>query len=794
MLPVPRGLLSAVLAASALGLVVPAPAIAQLQVAHVRGVVTDPQGQPIAGATIAISDPLGNVFARTTSGTDGSFRIDDVVPGSYSVQVDAGGMAVLSRPLVVRGSLPIELTLTARPTLSEDVLVQGDASANAAERPLTLAGDAVRRSTEPLPSQRVQAALATLPGWSAEDNGLLHVRGSDDGFLYVQDGIPVYERLDRLFGLPPAPAAIDSMHVLNGYVPPEFGFKGGAVVVVRSATGLRGAWNGSVDAGLADLGTRHVQGVAAGPLGRSAALMVTAADERSSRFLDPVALENNHNEGRASSASAQLTWTRDARLFTASLQGGAARYDVPNTGEQEGRAQDQRQRTRQLLFSAGWQQARSERTVWQISAYARHGEGALIGSRFDTPITAASERTDNRYGALWSVNHQRNRHTFKAGGEASWLLLAERFTFAVTDAEEAEEAELSDGAIAHGIDNPFAFADRRRPWMFSFYAQDAYRASDRLTVNFGARLDRSRLLVHAWQLSPRAGVAYALRPGTTLRASVMRLFQPPQAEYLLLSSSEEARELSPFEDDETIGGGASIPPERQTAVDVSIGQQIAPGWQVDATGWWRRATDVGDPNVFVGTTIIFPNSVARQYASGFDVGVVMTPRRGWSGSANYTYARIEQYGPVTGGLFLEDEVGEIQDGTKFIPDHDQRHGLFATTSYGDTARGWRLTAAFRYQTGTPVGIGDDDDGDDLEDLPGSDAVDFEAGRVRARAIVDLQAEWTVARTRRADVLVTGWVNNLTNRSYAFNFGNPFSGTHFGSARRAGFGVRVSIAD
>jgi outer membrane receptor protein involved in Fe transport len=784
-----RSLVPAILAASSL--LVPALASAQLQVAHVRGIVTDPQGKPIAAAAVALTDPLGNALATATTADDGSFRIADVVPGSYTIRVDAGGVVLLMQRLVVRGSLPIELTLKARPSLREEVIVHGDASANAAERPATLAGDAVRRTFEPIPSQRVQAALATLPGWSAEDNGLLHTRGTDDGLLYVQDGIPVYERLDRLFGLPPAPASIDSLHVLNGYVPPEFGFKAGGVVIVRSATGLRGAWSGTVDAGVADLDTRHVQGVAAGPLGRAGALMVTASDERSSRFLDPVNLENFHNEGSATSASAQLTWVKGAGLFTASLQGGRARYDVPNTDEQDESGQDQRQRTAQRLFSASWQHAQSDRTVWQLSAYGRHGRGALLPSAFDTPITAETERTDNRYGGLWSVNHQRSRHTFKMGGEASWLWLDERFSFAVTDPEEAEEADLSAAAIGHDLDNPFSFSDRRRPWMLSLYAQDAYQPSDRLTLNFGARFDHSRLLIEAWQLSPRVGVAYVVRPGTTLRGSVMRLFQPPQAEFLLLSSSEEARELSPFEDDDDIGGGASIPPERQTALDASMSQELLSGWRVDATGWWRRGTDVDDPNVFVGTTIVFPNSIARQHASGFDVSLVMTPRRGWSGSASYTYARVVQFGPVTGGLFLEDEVAEIQDGTKFIPDHDQRHGMMATASYHDTRRGWRVAGSFRYQTGTPIGIGDED-ADDLDDLPGSDTVDFDSGRVKARAILDLQAEWQVRRSRHADLFVTGWVNNLTNQTYAFNFGNPFSGTHFGSARRVGLSVRVGL--
>ena len=91
--------------------------------------------------------------------------------------------------------------------------------------------------------------------------------------------------------------------------------------------------------------------------------------------------------------------------------------------------------------------------------------------------------------------------------------------------------------------------------------------------------------------------------------------------------------------------------------------------------WSRRATDVDDPNVFFGTTVTVPNSVARQHASGFDVRLARRPRRGWSGSVSYSHARVVQFGPVTGGLFLEDEVAVIQDGTRFTPDHDQRHAL-----------------------------------------------------------------------------------------------------------------------
>ena len=65
----------------------------------------------------------------------------------------------------------------------------------------------------------LQEAVATLPGWSTEDNGLLHVRGTDDGFLYVIDGVPVYERLDQLSGLGPDLGTVASINVITGYIP-----------------------------------------------------------------------------------------------------------------------------------------------------------------------------------------------------------------------------------------------------------------------------------------------------------------------------------------------------------------------------------------------------------------------------------------------------------------------------------------------------------------------------------------------------------------------------------------------
>ena len=139
------------------------PLSAQLQVAQLHGRVLDAQSAGVAHAAVVLEDPSGHAVRRSATEADGAFRIADVAPGSYVIRVELGGTVMLTRPLVVRGSLPVELTLQTGPAVAESIVVRGDAGFNTAEHPWTLAGDVVREVGEPLPSQRVQAALASLP-------------------------------------------------------------------------------------------------------------------------------------------------------------------------------------------------------------------------------------------------------------------------------------------------------------------------------------------------------------------------------------------------------------------------------------------------------------------------------------------------------------------------------------------------------------------------------------------------------------------------------------------------------
>jgi outer membrane receptor protein involved in Fe transport len=71
-------------------------------------------------------------------------------------------------------------------------------------------------------------------------------------------------------------------------------------------------------------------------------------------------------------------------------------------------------------------------------------------------------------------------------------------------------------------------------------------------------------------------------------------------------------------------------------------------------------------------------------------------------------------------------------------------------------------------------------------------VDFERGRVKPRRVIDAIAAYRVLRLPRADVNVRVSLLNLTGARWAYNFGNPFSGTHFGPGRTLQAGVRLAF--
>jgi outer membrane receptor protein involved in Fe transport len=759
----------------------------QIQMSVLRGEVQDPSGAAVPGARALLYTSELSSAREHRTGVEGRFAFENVPLGIYRLRIEAAGFRAHEETLRLDSSLVLERTiLLALAGPDEQVVVRAGAPLFDERRTSTTTrlDDAFVRSLPRAgPGGSVGTVVATAAGWSTEDNGLLHSRGVDDGFLYVSNGVPRRDRIDTFFGSSLELEAVESVEILDGHLPVEYGYASGGVIQVVPRPSLAQPW--SMDSALA-LASGESGGIGfslgGGATEDIGVFFAGSYAGSSERYLDPVDPDNFNNRGQLLRFLSRADWrVSENDLLSFELSAGGSDFRVTNTLEQELAGQRQHQELRDDHESVVWQRSWSSDTVTSFVLYRHAFAARLFGSEWDTPISAAQDRRHERLGALGSITRQVGAHLVKGGFDFQRVEPRESFTFFVT----ADDADLTEAALAFGPDDPFVFEGEAVRHQGSLYVQDTFSLRDRLTVNAGIRFDHTSVLVSDGELSPRVGVSYFL-PGIqmTLRGSYNRLFMPPQVENLLLSSSEQARSLS-------LGGGADVFPEKQNAFEAGFAKALGAWGLLDAVYWRRDVENYADPNVFFGTTVVFPNSVAEGEASGVSARLELSLGRDWSGFVSYGNAVVTQTGPINGGLFLEDDALDIGSGTSFTPDHDQRNvGAFGLT-WRHPASGIWLALFGRHESGTPLEV-DEDDLDEAMERRGAELVDFDRQRVHPRTLFDVAFGFSIPAGERVALDVQLDVRNVTDEAFAYNFSNPFSGTHFGPPRLVSVRVRVSF--
>jgi hypothetical protein len=767
---------------------------AQIRIGTIRGSVTDANNDLIQNAELSLRNDFSGFRAAATTDDNGEFAFNNVPFAHYDLIVSANGFASSSSRVVVASNIPVrqDLRLSIVATRFEvDVDDRSEAQLDPQQTSTEtqLSEERLQRIPNVVRNHALQRFISTIPGVTTQNNGLLHVRGVEDGILYVSGGVPTTDRLDAVSASSFDIGTVRSVQVITGNFPAEFGGRSGAIAIVQPKSGVDESLRGDLTASSGNFRTADAAGSIAYGWRKRIGIFAAAAGSRSDRFLDPVDERNFNNRGSRRNLNMRLDWQpseRDYLVLDLGVNGADLR--VPNDLEQEMAGQRQRQQLRDNDQSISWQRAWNNSTATNLIWFRRSYASDLFPSEFDIPLSASQDRHQSRAGLIASVSHLVGGHSLKAGFEATRINVREFFSFAITDAELAEDREISDAAQAFTPANPFVFSDARRGSYSAAYIQDAFSPFRNLTVSAGLRYERTSLPVTESQVSPRLGVAYFVpRTNTVFRASINRLFQPPQLENLLLSDSPQARALSPFLDETE--GGERVRPERVWAYEIGAAQRLWNLGRLDAAFWWRNFENHGDPNTFFNTTIVFQNSVRKGFSRGLDLRLDIAERRGFSGYLSYTNSRILQTGPINGGLFLTDEFIEIGPGTRFIPDHDQRNvGSFAIT-YNQNRHGWFATFGGRHESGVPLEV-EDERMEELMSAPGSELVDFGRERVRPWTVFDLQAGFNLLRGERRSLRLEVNVRNIFNRRFAYNFGSPFEGTHFGHPRL--LSGRVSI--
>ena len=768
---------------------------AQIELSSVYGKVIDSSGGSISGAQIVLYS-TSNFEQQNTTNQFGEYHFEEIPFGAYRIRAVASGFRIHEQDISIQSNLRTHLEISLKLLGPSEVLTVRSTERPFGQHRITqsqrIDGLTLDRSLGTYETSGLQRLIATTPGWVSEDNGLLHSRGVDDGFLYIIDGMPTIERMDTLFSTAIDVDSIETIEILDGHLPVEYGLASGGVIRVTTKSGLNRPWNHNLSIRAASKHSGSVSTSFGGKLSDTLGVFTTGSYRGSRRrFLDPVDIENFNNRGSALQFFTRADWRANTKnLIIAKFSANRSNHTITNSLEQELAGQRASQNLDDNHESILWQKIWSDKTVTDLALYRHAFNSQLIPSEYDTPISAKQDRQHVRRSVLASFTHQAGVNLLKAGLEIQTLHPSEHFSFFITDETAAEEIGISAQARNFTRNNRFTFKDQKQGAYKSVYIQNTMLIANNLTVNAGLRLDQISFLVNDTALSPRLGMVYYLPTiRATFRSSYNRLFMPHQLENILLSSSTEARKLSPFTHTSVNDGGSELIPERQHAFDLGFAKKLGNAGLIDISYWHRDVINYADSNVFFGTTIIFPNSVYSGKATGINGKVELKPRTNFSVFLNYGNASVYQIGPINGGLFLEEEILEIEPGTKFTPDHDQRNvGVLGATYEHQETKIW--TSVFlRHESGTPLEI-ETDEIENVMSRRGASLVDFDRMRVKPRTLLDFSMGGPLYQGRkfRADVQVD--IRNAMNTSFAYNFSNPFSGTHFGHPRLVSLQVKI----
>src|SRR3954470_4790095 len=75
----------------------------------IEGSVTDQTGASIPDATVVLRNSVSGYSQSATSARDGSFRLTNIPPNSYHLQITASGFNTSEQDVAVRNAIPVQV-------------------------------------------------------------------------------------------------------------------------------------------------------------------------------------------------------------------------------------------------------------------------------------------------------------------------------------------------------------------------------------------------------------------------------------------------------------------------------------------------------------------------------------------------------------------------------------------------------------------------------------------------------------------------------------------------------------
>jgi hypothetical protein len=811
-----------------------------LSAGTVSGVVVDPNNATVPNATVTLSNAITGYHRDTTTDKDGAFQFSNVPPNPYELITSATGFATARQTLDVRSSVPITVKIPLAVGTATEVVNISSNAASVIENDPSAHVDVDKSLIDKLPAGDPGSGLSTVVtlsagGVAADSNGGFHPLGDHFEAGMSLDSQPISDQQSKFFSTQVPVNAIQSIEVITGAVPPEFGDKTSLVVNAITRSGLNQTKpTGSIDGSFGKFGTTHEDAsVAYG--NKKAGNFLAFNFERSNRFLDAPEFTVLHDKGKAVNLFDRIDYSRGAKnAFHFNIFLARNTFQTPNTFDQAAAGQAQRQTINTINLAPSWVHIFSPTTVLSITPYYRVDTVKYFPSSnifSDLPLTFGESRRLNNYGVKGDVSYVKGKHNAKFGGQIYNTSLTEGFHFGITDPDfnDPTSPDFLPGLLQYDLTrggSQFQFHGHKVIKQQAVYAQDSITLGN-ATVMLGARFDNYDGITKANLFQPRVGVSYLIkRTNTVLRGSYTRNFETPYNENLILSSITGAGGLA----NGVLGDTSNLPlaPGRRNQFNAGIQQSIGRHLILDGDYYYKRTTNGFDFNVLFNTSVVFPIAWQRSKLDGVSARVNFTDYKGFSAFVVAGHSRARYFPPESGGLFFNSDL----PAGVFRIDHDQNYQQ--TTQLQYRFEHWKKVSPYvaftwRYDSGlvagavtdyaTALGFTADEQqqiglfcGSTFATLAnpitvcnsanrgalrvripadGAENDDTNPPRIAPRHLFDLSAgSDNLFGGDRTKFTLRFTLLNLTNRNALYNFESTFSGTHFVTPRA--FQVQTGI--
>lgn len=725
------------------------------------GTITDSSGAVIPNATVSILDPVSGYSRTATSDGSGQYRFANVPFAPYHMVIKAHGFTSLIQDVHVDSNVAVTLkNMLTVGAATTTVTVSG---ADLIENDPTYHTDIDRALINKIPLESQSSSLSsivtlTTPGVAADSNGLFHGLGDHASNSFSIDGQPITDQQSKVFSNQLPSNAVQSLTVIEGAPPAEYGDKTSLVIVAttRSGQGLTTP-TGSITTSYGSFASSTAS-FDLGYGGKTWGNFIEVDGLNTGRFLDAPEFVVFHSKGNeenifdrldysftnVDSVHLNLNYSRSwfqtpnayQNLNVSNVVSGGA---TPNPTFGNVGDTDQRSKIGTFNIAPTYTRIVGRNALFNFGGYVRRDGYNYFPSRNPLADFSAANlqtssisqyRTLTNAGLHSDFSYVEGINNFKAGSVYEQTFLRENDHLGIVDATYNSPCVDASGKPLPGYFDPsqcsvgaaaglnpdylpvlapydltrgggyFTFDGRTDVKELALYIEDQIKTGN-WVLNLGMRGDLYNGLAIQRQVEPRLGVAYSIKPtSTVLSVSYARTLETPFNENLVLSSVGCTNDvLAPLLAC-TPGVRGILEPGFRNEFHASIQQAFSKNLVIGGEYIWKYTHNAFDFSVLGNTPITFPIDWHTSKIPGFALHASVPNFHNLSAYVVMSSVAARFFPPPVAGAGAT--VG--QSGYPFRIDHDEKFNQTTHFQYElPRLRATWISFNWRYDSGLVAG-------------------------------------------------------------------------------------------